>query len=78
MEFLFHTCTLLFDFKLEKNLQSKRNSIDEALFSTKSTTVNPMVKSGLVTYRGVTIHISFLQATNTIEHFFIVTACDDT
>ena len=61
----FHTCTLLFDFKLEKPLQSKRKSINQTLFSTKSTTLNPMVKSDLVTYRGVTMPNLFLQATNT-------------
>ena len=60
----FHTCTLLFDFKPEKLLQSKRKSINQTLFSTKSTTLNPMVKSDLVTYRGVTMPNLFLQATN--------------
>ena len=59
----FHTCTLLFDFKPEKLLQSKRKSINQTLFSTKSTTLNPMVKSDLVTYRGVTMPNLFLQAT---------------
>ena len=63
----FHTCTLLFDFKLEKPLQSKRKSINQTLFSTKSTTLNPMVKSDLVTYRGVTMPNLFLQATNTLS-----------
>lgn len=65
----FHTCTLLFDFKLEKPLQSKRKSINQTLFSTKSTTLNPMVKSDLVTYRGVTMPNLFLQATNRSTHF---------
>ena len=66
----FHTCTLLFDFKLEKPLQSKRKSINQTLFSTKSTTLNPIVKSDLVTYRGVTMPNLFLQATNmsTMSH----------
>ena len=63
----FHTCTLLFDFKLEKPLQSKRKSINQTLFSTKSTTLNPMVKSDLVTYRGVTMPNLFLQATNNLS-----------
>ena len=72
----FHTCTLLFDFKLEKPLQSKRKSINQTLFSTKSTTLNPMVKSDLATYRGVTMPNLFLQATiqisleNTKSHHF--------
>ena len=69
----FHTCTLLFDFKPEKLLQSKRKSINQTLFSTKSTTLNPMVKSDLVTYRGVTMPNLFLQATimvtNEMWHF---------
>ena len=72
----FHTCTLLFDFKPEKLLQSKRKSINQTLFSTKSTTLNPMVKSDLVTYRGVTMPNLFLQATNTI--FFSVLQCSFT
>ena len=59
----FHTCTLLFVFKLEKTLQSKSESINQTLFSTKSTTLNQMVKSDLVTYRGVTMPNLFLQAT---------------
>ena len=59
----FHTCTLLFDFKLEKLLQFKRKSINQTLFSTKSTTLNSMVKSDLVIYKGVTMPNLFLQAT---------------
>ena len=60
----FHTCTLFFDFKLEKNLQSRRKFINQTLFSTKSTTLNPMVQSDLVTYMGVAALILVLQATN--------------
>ena len=70
----FHTCTLLFDFKLEKPLQSKRKSINQTLFSTKSTTLNPMVKSDLVTYRGVTMPNLFLQATNTVYNCILSVA----
>ena len=71
----FHTCTLLFDFKPEKLLQSKRKSINQTLFSTKSTTLNPMVKSDLVTYRGVTMPNLFLQATNIIWIFVFLHFC---
>ena len=71
----FHTCTLLFDFKLEKPLQSKRKSINQTLFSTKSTTLNPMVKSDLATYRGVTMPYLFLQATNNVQTLRSLNSC---
>ena len=60
----FGTDTLLFDFNLEKKHQAKRKSMNQTLFSTKSITLNPMVQSDLVTFRGVTLLILFLQATN--------------
>ena len=62
----FGTNTLLFDFNLEKKHQATRKSVNQTLFSTKSITLNPMVQSDLVTYRGVTVRILFLKATNSL------------
>ena len=60
----FHTCTLFFDFKLEKNLQSRRKFINQTLFSTKSTTLNLMVKSDSVTSVGGMIPFLVMEAVN--------------
>ena len=53
----------LFEFNPRKKHQAKRKSRNQTLLSAKSTSLNPMVKSDLVTYRGVTIPFLFLQAT---------------
>ena len=52
-----------FRFQPSKKHQAKRKSINQTLFSTKSTMLNPMVQSHLVTYRGVTVLVLFLHAT---------------
>ena len=54
------------DSNLWKNPHFKKKITNQTSFSTKSTTLNPMVKSDLVTYRGGTIRFLFFSVANMI------------
>ena len=65
--------TLYFsDFNLWKNPHFKKKSTNQTSFSTKSTTLNPMVKSDLVTYGGGTIRFLFLSVTNMAKFYLLI------
>ena len=64
---------------IEKSTNSKENPQTRPFFFTKSTMLNPMVQSDLVTYRGGTIVILFLQATipnRLFECIFKIGSCE--
>ena len=64
--------TLLFKFQALKKPTFQEKSTNQTSFSTKSTTLNPMVKSDLVTSSDGTIRFLFFSVANKVSIKFIL------